>query len=261
MKKTLLTLIVVFATLFAFAQETGLASFYHDKFEGKTTASGETFHQDAATAAHRTLPFGTRVRVTNLDNNLWADVTINDRGPFAEGRVIDLTSSVAKKLQFIEKGTTKVKVEVLDADGNVKSEAKAATPKTEAKTAEQTEKKADKTPEWPGAKKEKTDKKAEPTEQTITDVPETYYYKMQSSRVKASGYGVQVASYQEVANLLEHYISISQRVDHDCIIQVTEVADRKVYRVIVGPFDSREKAEQFKRKLSSEFDGCYIIQL
>lgn len=257
MKKTLLTLIVAFAAVIAFAQETGLASFYHDKFEGKTTASGETFHQDAATAAHRTLPFGTRVRVTNLDNNLWADVTINDRGPFAEGRVIDLTRSVAKKLQFIEKGTTKVKVEVLDANGNVKTEAKADAPKSETKTADKSETKADKTPEWPGAKKDKSVKETEPT---ATDMPEANYYKMQSTRVKASGYGVQVASYQEVANLLEHYISISQRVDHDCLIQVTEVADRKVYRVIVGPFDSREKAEQFKRKLS-DFDGCYIIQL
>ena len=85
-KLALATLLLALAsTVSAQITEVGLASFYADKFDGRMTASGETFSQKKMTAAHRTLPFGTVVRVTNLDNNLSVDVTINDRGPFVGG--------------------------------------------------------------------------------------------------------------------------------------------------------------------------------
>ena len=95
--------------------EVGLASFYADKYHGKTTASGETFDMNALTAAHRTLPFGTLVRVTQLDNNRSVTVRINDRGPFIEERVIDLSRAAAEQLQITRAGLAKVKVEIIPA--------------------------------------------------------------------------------------------------------------------------------------------------
>jgi rare lipoprotein A len=87
----------------------GIASFY--KFDSKT-ASGEQFNPRELTAAHRTLPFGTRLRVTNLATGQSVTVRVNDRGPFIPGRVIDVSHSAAEELGMIDRGITKVKLEV-----------------------------------------------------------------------------------------------------------------------------------------------------
>ncbi len=91
----------------------GYASYYGPKFHGRRTASGEIFNMYAYTAAHRYLPFGTIVRVTNLENGKSVIVRINDRGPFKAGRIIDLSYAAAKKIGMIKKGVVKVKIEVL----------------------------------------------------------------------------------------------------------------------------------------------------
>src|SRR4051794_26830097 len=94
--------------------QTGIASWYGPGFHGKTTASGQTYDQHDHTAAHRTLPLGTRVRVTNLDNGKSTEVTIIDRGPFAKNRIIDLSEAAAEDLGMIGKGTGRVRLEVID---------------------------------------------------------------------------------------------------------------------------------------------------
>ena len=96
------------------AAEIGIASYYSETLHGQRTASGERYDRQALTAAHPTLPFGSRVRVTNLGNGLSVVVRINDRGPFVEKRVIDLSYAAARKLGFIGQGTTRVRLEVLD---------------------------------------------------------------------------------------------------------------------------------------------------
>lgn len=98
---------------FSQTSETGMASFYNDKFEGRSTASGAPYKQKKMTAAHRTLPFNTRIKVTNLSNKKTVVVTINDRGPFVKDRVLDLSKAAAIKLDFIDKGVTKVKWQVV----------------------------------------------------------------------------------------------------------------------------------------------------
>ncbi|SEW11132.1 rare lipoprotein A [Chitinophaga sp. YR573] len=90
--------------------ENGKASYYADKFEGHRTASGSTFHQNGLTAAHRTLPFGTKVKVTNVANGRSVKVRITDRGPFAEGRVIDLSKKAARKIGMLSTGVAVVEV-------------------------------------------------------------------------------------------------------------------------------------------------------
>jgi rare lipoprotein A len=91
----------------------GTASWYGPRFHGKKTASGEIYDQRKLTAAHKTLPLGTKARVTNLDNGSSVEVEINDRGPFIEGRIIDLSRAAAGALGFVESGTAPVQVELI----------------------------------------------------------------------------------------------------------------------------------------------------
>ncbi|SMY33607.1 RlpA-like protein precursor [Photobacterium malacitanum] len=91
----------------------GKASFYANMFQGRKTANGQIFDQGKLTAAHRTLPFGTRVKVTNVSNNKSVIVTINDRGPFIRGRMIDLSSSAFKAIGNTRSGVLNVKMEIL----------------------------------------------------------------------------------------------------------------------------------------------------
>lgn len=93
--------------------ETGKASFYATKFQGRRTANGERFRQSAKTAAHKTLPFDTRVRVTNTSTGKSVVVRINDRGPFVRGRVIDLSQSAFKRIGNVKRGVIPVKIEVV----------------------------------------------------------------------------------------------------------------------------------------------------
>lgn len=93
--------------------ETGLASWYGPRFHGKLTASGEVFSQENFTAAHRTLPWGSRVKVTNLVNGKSVEVRINDRGPFGKGRIIDVSRAAARVLGIVGSGITTVRVEWL----------------------------------------------------------------------------------------------------------------------------------------------------
>ena len=88
-----------------------VASWYGQKFNGRPTASGERFDMYAMTCAHRTLQFGTKLRVTNPDNNKSVIVTVNDRGPFIRGRDLDLSYGAAKKIGIIKKGVARVKLE------------------------------------------------------------------------------------------------------------------------------------------------------
>ncbi|MEQ8389521.1 MAG: septal ring lytic transglycosylase RlpA family protein [Thalassospira sp.] len=96
--------------------ETGIASWYGPKFHGKPTANGEIFDQYEVSAAHRTLPLPSVVRVTNLENGRSLKVRINDRGPFAHGRIIDMSRRAAQLLGFEKKGTAKVMVEVVESE-------------------------------------------------------------------------------------------------------------------------------------------------
>jgi rare lipoprotein A len=94
-------------------EQTGVISYYGEEFQGRKTASGERFDKNAFTAAHKTLPFHTKIRVTNLDNGKSVVVEVNDRGPYAHGRILDVSVAAAKALGLIGKGTARAKITVL----------------------------------------------------------------------------------------------------------------------------------------------------
>lgn len=122
MKKSLLFLALAFGFLAggAFAansvtlyKNSAVASYYADKYHGRKTSNGETFNMYDMTAAHKTLPFNTKVKVTNLSNGKSVVVRINDRGPFVKGREIDLSKGAAVKIGMIKSGTAKVSLEIV----------------------------------------------------------------------------------------------------------------------------------------------------
>ena len=110
--KSLLQLLLI-CLLFAACKtvkQNGVASYYADKFDGRKTASGAIFRQNKLTAAHRTLPFGTKVKVKNLNNGKTVKVTVNDRGPFVQGRTIDLSKRAAQKIGMVQQGVAQVQM-------------------------------------------------------------------------------------------------------------------------------------------------------
>lgn len=108
-----LIVFIVGTLFFQNAPEEGKASWYSDKLAGKPMAGGGVYRKENFTAAHRSLPFGTKVLVTNLGNGNSVEVIITDRGPFIKGRIIDLSRAAAEKLQMISQGVAAVRVEVL----------------------------------------------------------------------------------------------------------------------------------------------------
>lgn len=93
--------------------QSGVASFYANKFNGRRTANGEIFSNSKMTAAHKTLRFGTIVRITNRRNGRKVMVRINDRGPWIKGRVIDLSRAAAREIRMVKRGTARVDIEVI----------------------------------------------------------------------------------------------------------------------------------------------------
>ena len=102
--------------------ETGVASWYGEDFHGRPTALGEPYNMYAMTAAHKTLPLPSRVRVTNLENGRRVELRVNDRGPFVKGRVIDLSYGAAQELGVVRRGTARVRVEALEPGGSSEPE-------------------------------------------------------------------------------------------------------------------------------------------
>jgi len=109
-QKLFYLLVILLLSSCGYTTRKGLASYYADSYEGKTTANGEIYRQGKITAAHKTLPFGTKVEVTNLSNNKSVIVRINDRGPYIRGRIIDLTKAAAKEIDMVGAGVAKVKI-------------------------------------------------------------------------------------------------------------------------------------------------------
>ena len=223
MKKSLITLLFILSVLMAFGQiQSGKASFYADKFEGSLTANGEKYRHNKLTAAHKTLPFGTKVRVTNVENNKTVEVVINDRGPYVEGRIIDLSKSAAEKLGFINRGITEVQIEVIDAgDGKVSQPIRSI---------------------------------------DHVSVDEKEYYEFEIARLKPNGYGVQIGTYQELVNLMRLAENLKKSYKKQVTVQVKIINGVKYYGLILGQFPNRNKADQFKAEIKNKFPDAFIAE-
>lgn len=201
--------------------QTGKASFYADKFEGRPTASGEKYRHNKFTGAHKTLPFGTRVRVTNLANNHSVELVINDRGPWVEGRIIDVSRSAAEKLGFVNQGLADVKLEVIDpGDG-------------------------------------KSNEPIHLVDNVLVDEKE--FYGVEVARAHPKGYGVQVGTFQELVNLMRVTDNLKKSYQRDVTVEVKVLNGVKYYGLILGHFPTRGRAEQFREVLRGKFPDAFVV--
>lgn len=199
--------------------ETGIASFYADKFEGRKTANGEIYYHAKKTAAHRKLPFGSILKVTNIENNKYVIVRINDRGPFIDNRVIDLSKSAAKELGFVEKGLAKVKIELI------------------ASTDDLPDKK-------PGTSLKKRLEG---------------YYKIDVSFKNPTGKGIQAGSFREDENIFKIAEELKSKYKTDVYIQIVKIKNAKVYRVIVGSSMDEIYLKKLKELISKDYPDCFVV--
>jgi rare lipoprotein A len=220
--KKLLSILLCFSLASATAQvQVGKASFYADKFEGSPTASGEKYKASKLTAAHKTLPFGTKVRVTNLANNESVVVTINDRGPFVEGRIIDVSKSAAEKLSFFNQGTAEVKLEIVDAtDG-------------------------------------KQDTQPVAVDHVVVEDKETYQFDIK--RVNPTGYGLQLGTYQELVNIMKIVDNLRTTYKKKVAVQVKIVNGVKYYSIMLVGFTKRDKVEMLMAELKKKFPDSFVV--
>jgi len=215
MKALRLFVILLIMSNFVQAQnylQFGTAGVYNAKTADKKTASGETLNQRKYTAAHQTLPFGTLVRVTNLSTGDTITVRINDRRKFESPKILHLTKAAAEQIG-LNTGTIEVKLEVLS--------------------------------------KGKTNKKR----QTVSNTPkdeesnETGYFFQMLNEDSQTGYGIQIGAFRDVKSLNEASVKYSA-LQNKVMVFVSESSSKSMYKLIVGPFDTKTEALNYRKKLA-----------
>ena len=217
--------------------EVGYASWYGPGFHGKKTANGEIFNQNKISAAHRTLPLPSIVKVTNLENGkVLSFVRVNDRGPFARNRIIDLSKEAAKELGFVNKGVTKVRVEILE-DESRKFANQLIQSKNHAKS----------------AKIQNIEKKnlISPVEDTQNEDKENKKVKEKSDNeenfvLKDNKIAIQVGAFTDHRNAKSLIDKLSE---FKAYIKREFVDNKYIYRVRIGPLKNINLANELQEKL------------
>jgi len=221
-----------------FTQE-GNASIYAEKFEGRTTASGESYSFRKATCSHLNLPFGTLIKVTNLNNNQSIVVRVNDRGPFVPDRIIELSRSAAEKISFPANGVVKVKIEVVESPVFISN--KQTTTQNQVNSTQNI------------THNTQLDSQ---TTQTGTEL-----YDIKVSVIQAKGFTIQIGNYKEMVNMLRIANDLKNTFKKEVQVQVSTTNNEKIYRLFVGSFSTRKDAESFKEKVVKVYPDCFIVEL
>ncbi len=250
-------ILFVFAALFATTlltsfvlqkEEYGKAGYYADSLHGRKTASGEVYNKNELTCAHKTLPFGTRIKVTRLDNKKSVIVRVNDRGPYVEGYVVDLSRAAAEKIDLIKIGVTAVKIEIEGDSGTTaerNSLSSATNPLSPARYSDELQ---------PVGQKNTLSSK------NITN--ELFAVDLQTAR--KVGFGVQIITFYDADNVLPIVKKLQQ--DWPSLVLVNLVRDetykKSTYRVMLGPFVDKKAAEvQRKAAVNKGNKGCFVVDL
>jgi rare lipoprotein A len=222
--------------------QTGMASYYAGKFNGRKTANGEIYDSKKLTAAHRTLKFGSMVKVTNLKNNKSVVVRINDRGPFAHSRIIDLSQVAAQEIDMLKSGTAKVSIELIGENGKLFETEKPLEVKKDTVVASNST----------ATNLPKNDEK-KPTADTSFVTGNTY--SMWGTKKTPKGMGVQVGSYGDLENAKDLCKDLQKAGITDTYIQVGW-NEKRIYRVLVGAFNDEQAGQkQLEAIRKAGFDG------
>ena len=247
--------------------ETGIASWYGHPFHGAATANGETYDMDGMTAAHQTLPLPTDVRVTNLENGRSVIVRVNDRGPFVNGRIIDVSRRAARLLGFYESGTAKVRVQIAGtAESGTFVAQKPVTPLEESRVAAAPVSRivSDALPPPPGSKTEttrpvQTGPKAKPEPPLVASVgrvdaqnPEVTYVPVP----KSTAIYIQIGAFKNLDNAKR----LRDKVDFygPARIANADVKGETFHRVRIGPMPNVDAADAMLNRVIGQFPGARI---
>ncbi len=271
-----LILYIFFISLFPiqmFAQKSthatlGIASYYHGWLDGKTTANGEKYNKSLMTAAHPSLPFNSKVKVTNLNNQKSIVVRINDRGPFVNKRIIDLSRAAADSLDFIYNGLAKVQLTVL-CYGKPNSTIQ---PQLLASLKTSTKPKSETTKETSIAKKEiiaiienKNQEITIPEIKTIKAIVEENIFissKTTDSNTLAdiSYYGLQIGSFKIKNNAEKLSEKMKLSIKEEINIQEVKKGNTGFFRLIIGKFANEKEVFQLKEKLKKDYPESFMIR-
>ena len=288
MKTSIKLFLSITFSIFAFtamAQEFGMASYYADQYHGKKTASGQLYDKTKMTCAHKSLLFGSIVRVTRLDNGKSVEVRVNDRGPFIKGRIVDLSRVAAEALGIVKIGESKVKLELLKKKVAAPpappvAVAKKPAPRKEVVLTEKGNNKKDEfNIERGNAKPAVTMPIVKPTPAAPekTAIPESFevaervtrknfsdydLYSIKVHRPIKQGFGVQVSSLLDYKNVMRLVAQLQESNYDDVMISVEETSTGKTrYKVIVGPYESKATANNTLKKLKKKKHDGFVIML
>ncbi len=218
---------------------TGVASWYGPGFHGKKTSNGEVYNQNAFTAAHKTLPMNTIVSVTNLDNGRKTTVRINDRGPFVDNRIIDVSKAAATRLDMLQTGTAPVKLEVIGFDSTDVSPTPAEQIVAESVASEQN-----------------TTTPSAGVVSAFTDIPEVPADTLNLSPSVGGGFMVQIGAFknkESASDIVERYKSYKGYSSY------SRVSSRDgLTRVFLRGFKSENEAKDFVRE--GDFPGAFVVR-
>lgn len=273
----LLFIVFYIGAVMAAKIEYGTASHYGGGFNGRPTASGEIYSDKKLTAAHKTLPLGTVLKVTNLHNNKSVYVKINDRGPYIKGRILDLSTKAADLLGYRNKGTTKVKYEVITEE-NVPSDLIAASnniasqngieaidsTNTEANIAIPIGKKTTTSEETSTAKEK------QPQPQPCTEIKDsnsngitnrnTYAIITRVDKSKKGFYGLQIGVFSDMNSIFTLINELESKYGQSLLVEQSELNGKSVFKVFIGKYQNRAYADALKSSLSDKYAEAFVVK-
>ncbi len=266
MRQSLFTLIflAIAALLSSFAVNTeyGKAGYYADSLHGRKTASGEPYNKNDLTCAHKSLPFGTKVRITRIDNKKSVVVRVNDRGPFVEGYVTDISRLAAELIGLIKDGVTRVQLDVVEA---------APTARVAAAVDGNTSLVANKPSQTSASK---VLKGAKPVAYNYDPVPakasstqsntSTELYKVEIKPSLKAGFGVQVSTLYNAENVIPTLKQLQVQWPDKALVLVQSTGNdnNSIYKIILGPYPDRKAAEaQQKLAVKRKFKDSFVVYL
>lgn len=240
--------------------EKGLASYYDDSFHGRKTASGEKYDKNQLTAAHKTLPFGTKVKIKNPANGKSVTVVVNDRGPYIKGRVIELSKKAAQQIDLVKVSVAPVEITVISGPDN-KPAVAAAKPTNTKPTA-----KAVQNQPKPAAKKAAPAKKAPKKDNLIVDAKDMKtggLYKMQVLKLEPKGFGVQVAGYSDYQSVVQQLAVFQKNWFKGATVFVDKLNDKPYYKIILGPMNTKEEAVSYCNSLKEKYNlkDAFVVDI
>ena len=257
----------------SYAVEYGMTSMFSDNFHGKKTASGELYDINKMTAAHKSLPFGSRIRITRLDNKQSVIVRVNDRGPYTKGRVVEISRKAAREIGLTE-GEIKVKVElvsteddeakpkiapVLIEDEPSKTPPKAVTIKTTDKKPKVVESKPLPKPTEIAPKPVAV--KPAPKEEPEGKMKVGELMKIQVAKPDREGFGVQVASMANYDAAIKKIGDLEEDFFKNILLFSDKTGEKPMYKIILGPFPDVTTAETYKKSAKKKKLDGFVINL